>query len=299
MTTQEQLPADGVLNTPPMMGPLPGMPLPPGMSPPGMPPTVEALATATEKATSSEPPTMADAPDALVDLPAGWITPGGLLVRQAEVRELTGYDEERLARVNIDKNVGLYVTELLLLGMVSLGGEKPTRDIVRNLLIGDRDALVLGISRATYGNTVELQLSCTACENKSEVEIELDTDIENIPMEDPLKREFEIDLRHCTAKMALLTGVAQEAISENLGTKTQAEIETVMLSKSVIEIDGVPVRGKSDPVRALPAADRKTLTDFMSKKQPGPQITSPITVKCATCGEEYPYTLGLNNLFRF
>ena len=291
------------LNTPPILPPFPGdssdrpsMPSPPGV--PG-PMDTGAVAGLIGKATATDPPTMIDASDVEVELPAGWITPEGLLVSTARVRELNGYDEERLARVDMQKNVAKYVTELLELGVEDLGGQKPTKEVLQGLLIGDRDALILGIRRATYGNEVEFKLSCSVCGNDSEVNVELDIDVKITKLDDPLVRVFDVPLRReKSAKVVLLNGVTQEAFSDGIGKKTQAEVNTIMLSKSVVEIDGVPTLGKENAARALSAADRDTIMTFIAEHQPGPQLKD-IQVACATCGEEYPVSLGLPNLFRF
>ena len=254
---------------------------------------------AISQATSSPPPTMPDTTDVTVDLPAGWMTPEGLLVPTARCRELNGYDEEKLSRVDPLKNVAVYVTELLSLGVEDLGGQRPTKDVLRELLIGDRDALMLGVRQATYGNEVEFKLKCTVCDNDSLIKVLLDEDVETVKLEDPHVRDFEVPLRNNhQATVRLLTGAAQEAFSGDVVKKTQAEITTVMLAKSVVAINGKPVMGRTEDVLMLSAADRQTITDFIAEHQPGPQLNKEIPVACSVCGEEYPILLGLPNLFR-
>jgi len=260
--------------------------------------TTENVAAALARATSTDPPVIEDAPQVTVTLPGGYLRPDGRLERTAVVRELNGYDEERLSRLNAAKNVAVYVTELLSLGVETIGGEPVSKDILRALLIGDRDALVLGVRQATYGNLVPFQLHCAECDTDSDVNVELDVDVHVVEMEDPLKRVFEVPLKRGNAQVSLLTGVTQEAFSENLGKRTQAEINTIMMAKSVVTINGIPVRGNEDMLRALSALDRETLITFIAEHQPGPQL-GEIRVPCATCGAEYPVSLGLPNLFRF
>jgi hypothetical protein len=277
--------------------------MPSGIIPPGMDPsqmTADAVGQVIEKATATPVPKMPDEGWTKVDLPAGYLTPEDLLVKEAFVRELNGYDEERLSRVDLGKNTAVYVTELLSLGVESLGGEKPSKDIIRRLLIGDREALVLGIRQATYGNEVDFKLSCAACEKDSSVIIFIDKDVPVTTLDDPLKREFDVPLRNGgTAKVRLLDGTAQEAFSEGLGKKTTPEINTIMLARSVIAVNGRPVMSREDDVRQLSSADRSTLAQFIAEHQPGPQLNEGVEVPCATCGEKYPILLGLNNLFRF
>ena len=213
MSIPPSMPGAIALNDPPMMGP------PPGMEMPGESPSMDQAADLLRKATAISTPEIEPAPVVTTELPGGWISPAGVLVKTAEVKELNGFAEERLSRLDMGKNVASYVTELLLLGVVRIGDEVPTRDLLKNLLIGDRDALVLAIRQATYGNDVEFKLDCTACGEESDIRVEIDKDVEVTFMEDPLVRVFDVELRNGAAKVTLLTGVAQEAFSENIGKR--------------------------------------------------------------------------------
>jgi hypothetical protein len=250
------------------------------------------------RATRTDMPVIEEAPLGTVHLPAGWISPEGLLVREAIVRELNGFDEERLSRLGMTENPAEYVTEMLALGVEDLGGERPSKDVLRELLIGDRDALWLGIRIATYGRELEYKLDCTQCENESVATIDLYDDVPVKEMDDPLKREFDVELRHGVAKLVLLNGFAQEKFSKNLGKKTQAEINTIMLANSVIAINDVRTKGE-DSVRRLGSQDRATLMDFIVEHQPGPQLSEEIIVHCATCNAPFPIILSQASMFRF
>ena len=249
-------------------------------------------------------PELGEAPSGLVHLPGGWLRSDGELVRTAFVRELNGFDEERLSRLDRIENPATYITEMLVLGVEDLGGEKPTKDDIRSLLLGDRDALWLGIRIATYGPDVEYKLVCTECDTddkptESMVTIDLTEDVPVKELEDPQKQVYEVELRHGVAKVKLLDGYAQEKFSVNLGKKTQAEINTIMLANSVTEINGISTRGKEDAVRALSSQDRGTIMDFIVETQPGPELGSEIEVHCAKCDAEYPIILAPASLFRF
>lgn len=277
--------------------------------PPGMPSlggehtgsnmSTDDVSAVLAKATASPIPVIEESPDNMVDLPAGWITPEGEVIQRAVVRELNGYDEERLARLNMFKNVPAYVTEMLDLAVLDVGGVKPDKEMLREMLIGDREALMIGIRQVTYGNLVDFNLKCDDCDTESKVEVEIDKDVPVVRLEDPLIREWDVELKNGrTAKVKMINGRTQEAFSDNIGKKTGPEINSIMLSKSVISIDGVPTAGKKDVVQRLSAADRNTLADFLAERQPGPQFNKPVMVPCATCGKEYPITLGLPALFR-
>lgn len=249
------------------------------------------------KATQTEIPVLEESPVGLVYLPGGLVRDGELIVT-AQVRELNGFDEERLSRLVMSDNPAVYVTDMLYLGVVDLGGVQPTKDDLRSLLIGDRDALWLGIRIASYGADVEYKLTCTECDAESKVFIDLNEDIPTKKLEDPMRLEYEVELRKGVAKVRLLDGFAQEKFSTNIGKKTQAEINTIMLAHSVLSINGIKTKGEDD-VRYLSSQDRGTIMDFIIETQPGPQIGTEIEVHCATCNAFYPIVLSPPSLFRF
>jgi len=277
-------------------------PTPPAQAAPAPPRPQEPLRTDQVAATmpKDEMPTLADPVSGRVELPAGWLRPDGLLITHGRVRELNGYDEEKLSRVMMQENPSVYFTEMLTLGVEDLGGEHPDKDILRSLLIGDRDALCIGIRMATYGREVEFNLDCTACDAKSIVTVDLIDDIPVKHLDDPTVRDFEVELQNGhSAKLVLLDGRAQEAITAGFEKRTNAEINSIMLSKSVIAIDGTPTNGKEDSVRRLSIRDRATLVDFVVEHQPGPEISKEMDVHCSKCGAAYPISLGLPSIFRF
>ena len=241
-------------------------------------------------------PEMESAGDMCVELPAGLID-GESLITSASVRELTGYDEEALSHLDETANYGKYVTKMLELGVDELGGARPTLEQLRDLLIGDRDALILGIRRATYGRDFKFDMTCPSCERVSNVVIDLIDDIPVNKLDDPYKRVFEVPDTRRRIKVKLLDGAAQEAFSEGIAKKTGPEVDTVTLAQSVIEIDGNPTGRREDPVLKLSAHDRQKVLEFLGEHTPGPQ-TMGIPVECATCHKEYPYSVGLGSLFR-
>jgi T4 bacteriophage base plate protein len=275
---------------------IPGLMAPNG----GPPPTAKSTSQveAEMSAASKVPiPTMDDV-SGLVHLPGGWLRDGEL-VRTAIVRELNGYDEEKLSRLLSADNPATYVTEMLFLATEDLGGQKPSKDDLRSLLIGDRDALWLGIRIASYGPEVEYNLTCTECDAESAVFINLNEDIPIKELEDPYKQGYDVELRHGVARIKLLDGYAQEKTSEGLAKKTQAEINTIMLANSVTDINGIRTKGREDAVRELSSQDRGTILDYIVDIQPGPQIGTEIEVHCAKCNAMYPIVLSPPSLFRF
>ena len=239
-----------------------------------------------------EPP-----PDGSVTLPGGYLhVADGCIYTEAEVRELTGVDEEMLAKPEVTKSLGRFTQLLLQRGVTRLGPfENPDNNMIGSLLVGDRDMLLIAIRCATYGKELEMEVNCPACNELLDLKYDLSTDIPIKRMEDPRERSFVFDTRSghkLTANLAV--GFDQEAIL-NAGNKTIPELNTLLLSRCVLDDAGVPLG--VDGVRALGIQDRRTLLKQITERQPGPKYQE-IDITCPVCGKEFPLPLSLYDLFR-
>lgn len=245
----------------------------------------------TQKAEPSEvkivPPS-----DTVVTLPGGYITDAGEVITEAEVRELTGADEEAIARAN---GVGRALLTILQRGVVRIGSEKATENVLDKLLSGDRDTLLLAIFKATFGKTAIVPAVIN--QEIKEVEVDLDTDIDIKHLEDKLNdRVFTVKGRSKEFVIQLPTGQVQKEMIKN-SEKSSAELTSIMLEGTVLEINGSPVISKSQ-VQNLGIQDRKLIVDEINKRIPGPQfdnvfITDPDT------GKEVRVPVNFGTLFRF
>lgn len=236
-------------------------------------------------------------PDCSVTLPGGLVTVTNDVITDAEVRELTGADEEALSKADAMRNPARYVQTILGRAVVRIGDhEPPNKDVLSALLIGDRNMLLLGIRRATYGPTMDLSVDCPACEEGLDIEVDLHNDIPIRTMEDPTQRTFTVELRKGRqARVSLPCGGDQDAVLAD-GKRTVSEMNTLMLSRCVQEIDGQPVMGPA-AVRNLGLADRRAILDFLADTQPGPRLEE-VSEECPSCGRNVPVPIDLFGLFR-
>lgn len=231
--------------------------------------------------------------DTYVELPAGLYNPvTDELIRDAEVRELNGADEEALARI---KNDGKMLMTMLERGVVKIGDEPATPAVLDSLLIGDRDALLLGIRKATFGDDIELQVTCPWCEHGQEVTLSLEKDIPIRRHDDASERELEVETKQGTVDLQLPTGTTQKKIMA-AGDKTVAELNTLLLAGCVQSVDMAPVLGP-DAVRRFGIQDRAKLVDAIVKASPGPRLEE-VSRTCASCEKEMDLPLTLSDLFR-
>ena len=229
-----------------------------------------------------------------VALPGGFITGEGTVVKYAEVRELNGLDEEAISKAG---SVGRALVVMLQRGLVSLGMEKVTKEDLDSLLGGDRDAILIGIRRVTFGDLLNFTFKCPHCEVDLDVEIDLSVDVPYKELEDPIAdRTFTYSSdKHGDIVVALPNGITQKKLLENTD-KTVAELNTLLLSGCVKTIGGVPSMGATSVLK-LGMNDREKIITEIIAKTPGPRL-GEVKTTCEACGEDIPLPLSLADLFR-
>ncbi len=228
-----------------------------------------------------------------VKLPGGFISKTGEVIRTAEVKELNGLDEEAISKSG---SAAKAFNVLLQRGLVKLGSEEVTKDHIDNLLSGDRDAILIGIRRVTFGNTLTLNVQCSSCTSPQSLDVDLIEDVPTRTLEDPIaERTFKVMTKNGPAVVALPNGVVQKKLVDNTD-KTVAEINTLLLAGCIMSIDDTPSSGASTAL-SLGMSDRTKILDEIVKRNPGPRL-GEVTKACQACGESMSLPLSLTDLFR-
>ena len=226
-----------------------------------------------------------------VDLPGGLFDPFNGLISKAEIRELTGVDEEAISKIADPARALLSILER---ATVKIGEETATKEVLDSLFAGDREMLLLGIRCATFGNEIKLGPGlCPHCDETQTFNVDLSKDIE-------IKRldgdsEFTVDCKVGKVLVTLPKGSTQKAIVESTN-RTSAELDTIMLKNCVLEINGKEVFN-AEVVRNLGMLDRRTILKEIADRNPGPQLGA-LKKECQSCGQEVPLPLSLADLFR-
>ena len=256
----------------------------------------EATQIIVEEVVGSTPMiTIPSLPDTNIELPGGFYDPlEDTLVTTAEVKELTGADEEEIVRIT---ETGKALMAILQKGTVSVGGKPADKDTLELLLAGDREALLLGIRCATFGTEIELtDVVCSRCPELQTMTIDLKKDVKTQVLEDRINdRTFVLDLKVGKVKVTLPTGNTQNKLV-NAPNKNNAELDTLLLSNCVLEINDVQILGQA-PIRNLGIQDRRTILEEIAKRNPGP-LLNEVKKACNTCGQEVELPLTLADLFR-
>ena len=228
-----------------------------------------------------------------VALPGGFINREGALIKYAEVRELNGADEESIARSG---STGRALATMLQRGLVSLGMDSTSKEDLDTLLSGDRDAILIGIRRATFGNEIGFDLTCPSCKSQGAIVIDLTKDIPIRALKDPIEeRTWIYESKLGPVRVGLPTGATQRKLLEN-SDKTAAELNTILLAGCVSSIDGRPSLGASTVLK-LSWKDREKLVDEILERNPGPRL-GEVKKACEACGEIIELPLTLAALFR-
>lgn len=231
--------------------------------------------------------------DTEVILPGGFINREGALVKYAEVRELNGADEETVARSG---STGRALSTMLQRGLVSLGMEPTSKEDLDTLLSGDRDAILIGIRKATFGPTIDFNVTCQHCNSETEVTIDLNKDIPVKALIDPIEdRNWTYTSKLGPVTVTLPTGGVQKKLLEN-SDKTSSELNTILLAGCVGSINGSPSLGASSVLK-LSWKDREKLVNEILERNPGPRL-GEVKKACEACGETMDLPLTLAALFR-
>lgn len=250
-------------------------------------------------AIAGKTPLIRDAPDCIVHLPRG-LFQGGSWKKEAEVRELTGADEEALART---KEANDFFDLVLAHGVVRIEDvdllSQPVgarQGSLRELLVGERSQLLLAILAATYGDEKVLNVTCPHCDLEQEVTLLLSQDFTPKPVEGLDQTTFT----YTTSKgeevsYRLVTGADQMEALKRKGMTT-AEQNTLILSRCITTVNGTLVVNPMGYARNLGMKDRTAMLQAMVDKQPDIDLT--VQMFCMGCGGEIVLALGWGDLFR-
>lgn len=252
----------------------------------------------------AEVPSITFPADDIVTLPGGLVK-NGTVIKTVQVKELNGSDEESIARTTQALNPFLLMDRLLKCGVVKIGDfpEAETEKLLGEILVGDREQLMLGIRNATYGDKLNIDpWRCPSCG----VEASLSMQLEDIPvtkMSDPLNEvHFEVPLkRDKIARCHLASGADQVAVFEKEDL-TPAERESILLTRcidTIVESTGLErsIQGFATSfVLGMNVVDRHAVLNELNTRQPGPKYNQ-VKHKCDTCGKDVTVTVTLGNLF--
>jgi predicted RNA-binding Zn-ribbon protein involved in translation (DUF1610 family) len=260
----------------------------------------EAFAAAFNEAGKPEMPVIEEPNPGIVTLSYG-VEIDGERRKLVTVRELSGSDEEALARLDPSKGDQYYV---LLMDLIikrateTIGGVTPSPADLGRLLMGDREIIFLEIILATIGEEKEYEdVVCPECGDIFTATVSIRGVVDTHRLENEDDPTFQVELRdNSVVHLRYPTGDDQMSLfqGKEVAKKNSSERNTLLLGRCIETVDGRPVRNAVDYARNLGMADRRTLIDALGD---GPRVEfKEVEVPCPECGVELPFKLSWADL---
>lgn len=214
-----------------------------------------------------------------------------------EIRPMTARDEDILTSRALFKT-GKVIDALLRSCIVDKSIDPSS------MLVGDRNAVIIGIRVSGYGADYESTAECPSCSSKVRLDVDLGSlPLRNIPGDaspvSPFTNEFvfKCSMSGRTVNFRIPIGTDEQELSNLIDrmrkTTGSESLVTSRLMQQIISIDGETDRSKlSNIIRNLPAKDSRDIRaeiDYVS-----PDVSLLANFKCPSCEyeAEVPVPLG-------
>jgi len=212
--------------------------------------------------------------------------PGGLRVdgtwtRDAALRQLNGWDEEWLA--GWDRSVPSAVVQSALLErcVTRLGEGSWSPQLIAEMLVGDRDYLLLCLRRMSLGTKFDAVTECPRCASR----IEISFNVDEIPVEE---RPQEADtfttvlVRADGSELRVRYHLPRGRDQERAARAPDADRTSVLLASCLDDV--VAVKGSRAAAGLMDTEAGQQLELLM--EQQAPQVTLDMDLVCPECGHE-------------
>ncbi|HEX8853054.1 MAG TPA: hypothetical protein VF754_06180 [Pyrinomonadaceae bacterium] len=229
-------------------------------------------------------------------LPGGYFDADGALHTDVELSPLTGRDEEYLASVRADASTAEVITGLLCRCVRRLGSvERIDAPLIRDLLVCDRDYLVIKAREMTFGAKVDAVLACVneQCAAPLDVSFFLDElHVERKPLE---ARFFALPsaLHTSALEMRLPNGSDQEATASLY--RTDAERALRLLLARCLRRTGDASHVEEEFIERLSRAAREAIEAEMARR--APQAVVELEGECPECRAPFSTPLDFAAFF--
>jgi hypothetical protein len=237
----------------------------------------------------------------ICQLPGGYVDSEKCIHKQAELRPLTGREEELLATTSTALPSAALVTRVLSRCVLRIGDMSPvTETVVRDLLIGDRQYLLLQLRALTFGEQIQATLACPwpDCGKRVDIDFSLTAipvktvEVQSLSYTITLPSENEEADAERRVQFRLPNGGDQETVSPLLA-QNEAEALTVLLHRCIQSVDQQPP--SLELIRNLSSSARLAIEQQMETLAPGIELT--METQCPECGREFTAPFDLQDFF--
>lgn len=246
-----------------------------------------------------------DVPVQTVPVPSkGVVYPNGSALHGLEtldIRAMTAREEDILTSQALIKR-GVVITHLLQSVVLTEGVE------ISDMLLGDRNALMVATRITGYGSSYVTEVRCPACTEKNRQDI----DLSDLPLKrleiDPVTPgqnlfEFTLPVSKKVVQFHFLTGQEEKELASSNERRQKlmpdmdvTSLVTSRLESMIVSIDSVTSRPKlSSFIRSMPAYDSRSLRKYIEKNEPG--IEMKAWIKCPSCSETSSANIPIGTSF--
>lgn len=237
-------------------------------------------------------------------LPGGYTDKNSVFHQEVEFVPLSGREEELLADRTIPGSAAI-VTTVLSRCIRRIGTISPvSEEVARNLLIADRQYLLLKLREATFGSQIQANIHCPwpSCGKK----VDIDFSTNDIPVRESedkgplytMRLSYEAAFnnngdKHRVIIFRLPNGSDQEAISPIIA-ENEARALTVLLSRCIKSIGPIE-NPEEELICGLSPLARMEIERQMEAFAPKVELT--MAADCPECGREFSIPFDLQDFF--
>jgi len=236
-------------------------------------------------------------------LPGGYWDADGVLHREFELAVLTGREEELLAQTRRAESASV-VTQVLSRGVRRIGNVSPvSENVARQLLVADRQYLLLKLRQLTFGDLVRGNVFCPWSDCGRRVSIEFG--IDDVPVVEATERApsytmtlspsacCDDESAQLEVRFRLPNGDDQETVS-GLLAENEAEALSVLLARAIQSI-GPIAPPAPELLTALSPLARAEIEAEMERL--APKIELNLETVCSECGRTFAVPFNLHHFF--
>lgn len=217
-----------------------------------------------------------------------------------DIKSMTANEEDILASQAYMKR-GVTIDELIKSCIMNKSAN------IKELLIGDKNALAMAIRITGYGSSYPCEVYCVHCQHKNNKTF----DLSSLPIKslgaEPVQSgtnefSYTLPVSKKVVNFKMLTIQDASDIQQNMSSKKSLLGEmsigtiTASLESQVTSIDGVSDKSKIRKfISIMPAFDSRSLRTFMKKIQPG--IDMNVKFECDNCNASNQAILPINANF--
>jgi hypothetical protein len=230
------------------------------------------------------------------------ILPGGAV--EVELSPLNGRVEELLAAESKHTCIPHLVTAILAHCLKRIGDNSEISvDSVRDLLVVDRDYLMIKLRQITFGDKVEAIFTCPKCLSK----IDIDFCLSNLHSERVngacLEHKVELSehaayiddkgVSHAVIQFRLPTGADQEVIAD--ANSDNANDELIQLLARCVTRIGTITQTDEEFLASLSTKTRAEIAKKMTEVAPG--VDREMSAKCPECSHGFVAAFDISSYF--